>query len=156
LRKLRITFTSFIFALLGIAAFFGPWLVEFLYDDRYLTAGVIVVLIACFGIPRAIGMTYDAAALAVGDSKSYFLLTFVRATLATIGLVVGVSIGGLVGALVGQFLAVLASYPALVWLSVRLGVWDRMHDAAFAFLGSLIFVAAIFWNWEAIVLLAQS
>lgn len=154
LRKLRVMITLCVFFLLGITAFFGPWLVDFLYDDRYLSAGAIVVLIACCGFPQAIGMTYDAAALAGGDSKAYFLFSFIRAVLTIAGLLIGVSVGGLLGALVGQFLATLAVYPALVWLSVRFGVWDKLHDAVFALVGLLISIAAILLHWTKIANLA--
>ncbi len=154
LRKLRVMITLCVFFLLGITAFLGPWLVDFLYDDRYLSAGAIVVLIACCGFPQAIGMTYDAAALAGGDSKAYFLFSFIRAVFTIGGLLIGVSVGGLLGALVGQFLATLAVYPALVWLSVRFGVWDKLHDAVFALVGLLISIAAILLHWTKIANLA--
>lgn len=156
LRKLRVVITSFIFVPLAIAAFFGPWLVDFLYDERYASAGAIVVLISCFSFPLAIGMTYDAAALAVGNSKAYSLLSFTKATLTLIGLIIGVSVGGLVGALVGQFVGMLLFYPALVWLSVRLGTWDVLHDLCFTVLGALIVIGAFWMHWPDIMLLANA
>jgi O-antigen/teichoic acid export membrane protein len=154
LRKLRVTVTSLIFVPLAVAAFFGPWIVDFLYDDRYLSAGAVVVLISCFSFPLAVGMTYDVAALAVGNSKAYALLSFAKASFALIGLIIGVSLGGLVGALVGQFVGMLAFYPALAWLSVRLGTWDPLHDGGFAILGALIATCAFWIHWSEIVLLA--
>jgi O-antigen/teichoic acid export membrane protein len=154
LRKLRVMITLGVFSLLGVMAFFGPWLVAFLYDDRYLSAGAIVVLIACCGFAQAIGMTYDAAALAGGDSKAYFLFSFIRAALTIAGLLTGISVAGLVGALAGQFLATLAVYPALVWLSVKFGVWDKLHDAAFALIGLLICAIALLLHWPEILMLA--
>lgn len=153
LRKLRVLATSGLFVLISMFALGGPWLVEFLYDDRYLSAGAIVVLIACASFPVVIGMTYDAAALAAGNSKAFCLLSMLKATLTILGLVIGVSLGGVVGALVGQFLATLAAYPALVALSLRVGVWDPLHDLGFALVGLLLGALAVVLHWEKIVML---
>ncbi|KQI73345.1 polysaccharide biosynthesis protein [Loktanella sp. 5RATIMAR09] len=154
LRKLRSSITLLIFVPLAIAAFFGPSIVDILYDDRYISAGTIVVLISCFSFPLAIGLTYDSAALAVGNSKAYALLSFTKASLALLGLFIGVSLGGLVGALVGQFLGMIAFYPFLAWLSVRLGTWDPLHDGGFTILGAAIMACAFWIHWPEIVLLA--
>lgn len=154
LRKLRVMITSSSFVLLGILAFSGQWLVAFMYDDRYLPAGAIVVLIACFGFAIVVGKTYDAAALAFGQSKAFFFLSFIGATFNVVGLLIGVSVGGLVGALVGQLLGTLATYPALVWLAVRMKVWDPLHDAGFALLGLFIAGIAIWQNLAEITMLS--
>lgn len=154
LRKLRVLATSGLFLLIGAFALSGPWVVEFLYDDRYLPAGGIVVLIACFSFPVVIGMTYDLAALAAGNSRAFCLLNMLKAALTILGLVVGVTMGGLVGALVGQLLATLATYPALVVLSRRLGVWDPLHDLLFGIVGLLLAAMAIWWNWAEIAMLS--
>ena len=156
LRRLRIAITSGILLLLAIFLYWGPWLVDIMYDDRYRSAGGILVLIAAFGIPVVIGLTYDAAALAVGESRAFFFLSFIRASFTIIGLLVGVSFGGLVGGLVGQFAATLAAYPPLIALSRRLGVWDPLHDLAFAVLGILLASTAIGLNWHAIAALTAT
>ena len=151
LRKLRTTVSAIIFVLLAILAFIGPWLVDVMYDDRYLSAGVIVVLLSCFSFPVVVGMTYDAAALAAGKSSYFFFLSCMSATLTVIGLYFGVQWGGLVGALVGKMLGTVATYPIIVWLAWRLGVWDALHDLAFALIGLAIATAALWWHWPSIV-----
>lgn len=154
LRKMRVLVTFSLLMLLGGLAFIGPLLVELMYDDRYLSAGAVVVLIACINVPVVIGLTYDQAALAAGESRRFFFLTSIKASLTIMGLLIGVTSGGLVGALIGQGIGILAAYPALVWLSSRLGVWDPLHDLGFAVLGLLVASGAIWWNWDAIALLA--
>lgn len=153
LRRMRVLVTGGLMALTTLAAFLGVWVVELLYDARYHDAGAVVVLVACLQIPTIIGLTYDNAALAAGDSRKFFVVTVVKATLVVTGLFVGVQVGGLTGALVGQWVAVVAAYPALVWLVVRLGAWDPLHDLAFAVLGILCMTLALWWNWPAILAL---
>ena len=154
LRKMRVLMTAGLLLLLGGLAFAGPWLVDLMYDDRYLSAGAVVVLIACINIPLAIGLTYDQAALAAGESRRYSFLTMTKAIFVILGLWIGVQTGGLIGALIGQSLGNIAAYPALVWLSSRLGVWDPLHDVGFAVLGLMLACGAIWWNWDAIAALA--
>lgn len=143
LRQMRFVMTGTIFILLAVMAFGGEWLVDLLYDPRYSTAGAILVLIAVVQIPSVIGMTYDQAALAAGDSRTYFLLTAMRAVLLVTGLIVGAEWLGLVGALLGQALASLAVYPLLIWLARKHKAWDPLHDIVFAGVGLLIAVSAI-------------
>ena len=154
LRKMRVLMTAGLLLLLGGLAFAGPWLVDLMYDDRYLSAGAVVVLIACINIPLAIGLTYDQAALAAGESRRYSFLTMTKAIFVILGLWIGVQTGGLIGALIGQGLGNIAAYPALVWLSSRLGVWDPLHDVGFAVLGLMLACGAIWWNWDALAALA--
>ena len=154
LRRMRVMVTGGLIALAALAAMVGVWLVDVLYDERYHSAGAVAVLVACLQIPSIIGLTYDHAALAAGDSRRFFFATFVRATLTIIGLFVGVQLFGLTGALIGQWLALILSYPALVWLVARLGAWDPLHDLGFALLGALVTVAALWNSWTEIVALA--
>jgi len=154
LRKMRNMISASLMAMLAIVALSGPWLVELLYDDRYRDAGAIVVLVACVQIPVIIGLTYDQAALAAGDSRRFLLVSATRAVLVVAGIFIGVQMAGLPGAIIGQGLGTLAAYPALVWLAVRLEVWDASHDLGFAALGLLCIMAAVLGNWQALALLA--
>ena len=154
LRRMRITATGALALLTLLLAFGGVWLVQIMYDDRYQAAGGIVVLIAALQMPALIIMTCDQAALAMGDSRRFFVLTLVRAGLVVAGMLAGLQIGGLTGALVGQGLANIAAYPVLVWLIARHGAWDPLHDAGFALFGLLMGGAAVWLNWDAVAGLA--
>lgn len=150
MRQMRFLLTGAVFVLLAIMAFAGEAIVALLYDPRYAPAGAVLVLIAVVQIPTIIGMTYDQAALAAGDSRNYFLLTFARAVFLVTGMIVGAEYGGLIGALAGQTLAAIAVYPLLIWLARRHGVWDGLHDLSFAILGLALASAAIFMDRRAI------
>jgi O-antigen/teichoic acid export membrane protein len=155
LRKMRTLITGGLLAMLAVIAFCGVWLVDLLYDDRYRDAGAVVVLIACMQIPVVIGLTYDQAALAAGDSRRFLLVSATKAALVVTGIFLGVQAGGVMGAILGQGLAIVAAYPALVWLATRTGVWDWAHDIGFAGLGLCCAMLAIWWNWQPIMALAR-
>lgn len=155
LRKMRFVVSVALMVMLGAFAALGVWLVEFLYDPRYVMAGAIVVLIAVMQVPQIVGLTYDQAALAAGDSKRFFVLALARATLMIAGLLIGLDINGLTGALIGQGVAMVAVYPVVVWLSVRMGAWDPLHDIAIALLGIALGAFAIWLNAGALVELSS-
>jgi O-antigen/teichoic acid export membrane protein len=134
----------------------GVWLVALMYDPRYAMAGAVVVVLACAQMPMLIVQTYDQAALAAGDSRSFFVLAAVRAALMVLCLVAGLEVGGLMGGLIGQGAAFLLAYPAVVWLARRMGAWDGLHDAVFFALAAVAAAIALRVNWPAIVALAET
>lgn len=156
LRRMRIAVTSALLALVSILALSGVWLVDLLYDDRYRMAGPIVTLLACAQIPLLIVQTYDQAALARGDSRSFFVLSFLRACLMAGGILAGLQLAGLLGALLGQAVAYALSYPVFVWLARRSGAWDPLHDLVFAVIGLGAALAAVWLNADAISTLATA
>lgn len=154
-RRLRMPLTAALVALLIGLALFGVALVRLLYDPRYDAAGAVVVLIACAMIVPVITVTYDQAALASGDGRAFFTLAGLKAGLLIAGLLAGVELAGLFGALVGQGLAMLAIYPATIWLARRQGAWDPLHDFGFAGIGALGIILAIWLNLEPITALIR-
>lgn len=153
LRRMRFALTTGLMALVLLMAFVGQPLIDFLYDARYRDAGAIVVLLACFQIPVIIGMSYDQAALAAGDSRGFFVLSVAKASLKMGLLLVGASGWGLIGALFGLILASLLTYPVNIWLAVRSRAWDPLHDAVFAVIGGAGGALAVWLNWGAITAL---
>lgn len=150
LRMMRYGLTASLLSLIAIMALFGPALVAFLYDDRYMMAMPIVTLIACAQIPAVVGMSYEQAALAAGDSRSFFLLSATRAVLQVSLLIAGVMMFGLAGAIGAMGLALLLAYPVLIWLSRRHRVWDARHDLLFFTLGAGLTVFALTLHWDLI------
>lgn len=149
-RKLRFALTGAIMGLLVIMAFIGPALTQFLYDARYVSAGPMVTLISVAMIPAVIGMTYDQAALAAGDSRSFFAFSATRAVVQVSLLVLGVTQFGLVGAMVAMGLAGIMVHPVLIWLARRHGVWDPLHDLGYGVIGGGLGATAIWLHWGAI------
>jgi O-antigen/teichoic acid export membrane protein len=150
---MRGAMTAGLLALLAGMALAGPWLVGVLYDPRYLAAGAIVTLVACAQMPAVVGMTYDQAALAAGDSRAFFWVLLAKAVLQSAGFVLGAEAGGLVGAVAGQGIALTLAHPLIIWLARRHGVWDARHDAAGFALAAVAIGAALWWNAAAIAAL---
>lgn len=147
-RKLRSGITAGLLCLSMILAFAGPGLVDFLYDDRYAMSGAMVTLLSCLLMPGLIVLTYDQAALAAGDSKSYFVYSAARAG-AQIGFVwLGIAQFGLIGAIFGMGLASVATYPFTIWISRRHSVWDPLHDLVFASLTIIPSALALWVHWD--------
>ena len=153
LRRLRMLATAGMIALVMVPAFFGGWLIALLYDPRYLAAGGVVVLISAMQIPAIIGVTYDQAALAAGDSKRFFVLAATRAAFVVTGMVIGITYWGLPGALAGQGAAMLAAHPVVGWLASRQGAWDPLNDLGFYVIGGALATLALWLNWPLIVAL---
>ncbi len=154
LRKLRMLATAGMLALVMVPALFGQWLIEFLYDPRYLAAGGMVVLVSVMQIPPIIAVTYDQAALAAGDSRNFFVLALTRSVLVVLGMVIGITYWGLPGAMIGNGLALFAALPVVAWLASKQGAWDPLHDAVYYVLAVILGGFALWWNWPLIEALA--
>ena len=150
LARLRYGISGGVIGLLVLMALAGPWLVDLLYDPRYGSAGGIVVLLGVGLIPQVIGMTYDQAALAAGDSRRFFLYNAVRSSLQVGLLLVGVILAGLTGAIIGMSLSMVLAHAVLIWLARAHGVWDVRHDAFFAALGLGAAALALWLHWDVI------
>ena len=153
LRKMRYGLTGAVMGLLLIMAYLGPWLVGVLYDPRYIASGAIVTVICVALIPQVIGMTYDQAALAAGDSRRFFIFSAVRSTLQVSLLLIGAYQAGLAGALLGMGLAMLLSHPVLIWLARTHGVWDARHDLIFALCAAALGGGALWLHADTIAMM---
>lgn len=152
-RRLRFLITAALMSSLLMLVLVGVKLVSLLYDPRYAMAGGVVVIIGCAQIMQVIGLTYDQAALAAGDSRRFFLLFAVRAVLHLSLFVAGLELGGVPGAIAGQALAMILFHPLIIWLARLHGVWDPLHDATFVLVGMLGGAVALWVNWDAVVAL---
>ncbi len=150
LRFMRYLMTGGLIGLMGVLAIIGPWLVEFLYDDRYIHAGAMLVLISLSMMPTAIGVSYDRAALAAGDSRHFFIVSVARGTFGVLFLLIGVYYWGITGAIAGYGLASVVVHPFLVRLSIKHKVWDPEHDAIFFVVTAALAIGAVWLHLDAI------
>lgn len=148
--RMRYGLTAGVLVLLAVMALAGPWLVTVLYDPRYAASGAILVAVAIALMPQVIGMTYDQAALAAGDSRRFFVFSACRAVLQVGFLLVGASQFGVMGAIAGTGVAMVLAHGVLIWLARCHGVWDARHDAGFAIVGMLVAGLALWLHGGAI------
>ena len=144
MRKFKSAYTGGSLLLLFIIGSLAQPIVGLLYDLRYAYAASVVAMLACAQMPVIVGLTYDRAALAAGDSKNFFLLMAARAFGQTLGFLIGLQLAGLTGAIIGMAVAVTLLHPAIILLARKHRAWDAGHDAAF-FALSAGMAAVVLW-----------
>lgn len=153
LARIRFFVTGGLILALAFLALTGPWIVHFLYDDRYRSAGGVMVAICAVQMIVVVFLTYDQAALAQGDSKGFFVVSAAKATLQTGGFLIGAHFLGLAGAMIGQAVGMVLYMPVIARLAWRHKVWDARHDLVFL-LVAIVFGAFALWvNWDHVGLL---
>ena len=147
-RRARFAMTSTVFAMQFTMAFAGIWIVDLLYDARFLPAGSIVVAVACMNVPYLIGMSYDYSALGRGDSRGVFNLLLAKAIVQTLLFIAGMEFLGVVGALMGVWLSQILVHPLVVRLAWKHGAWDPWHDFIYAMVGLFLTAAVLWFHWD--------
>lgn len=150
LRRVRFALTALLLAMMVPLALGGVWLVDLLYDARYTVSGAIVVMVSIALLPQILIMTYDAVALARGDSRGFFIVVAVRAFFLVTMMVFAVPGAGIVGAVLAIGLSPVLSYPLLVRLARRHGAWDPLHDAAMGAFAAFLVPCALWLHWAAL------
>lgn len=134
LARTRAGLTALLLVAAIALAWVGPPLVELLYDQRYHTAGGILVAIACIQMIQIIPISYEYSALAAADSRGFFIMQSSRALIYFVLVAVGAFLFGLAGLLAAQALAQVLCYPVTVWLARQHKAWDPRHDLIAAML----------------------
>ena len=96
--RLRFILSGGGLVMLGGLALIGPPVGRAALRRPLSAAGAIVVAVALVQMPETIGMTYDQSALAAGDSRGYFWLQALKATVQTVAFLIGHLIGRAWGA----------------------------------------------------------
>jgi O-antigen/teichoic acid export membrane protein len=151
--RLRFYVTGALIACLSLLSLGGPWIVDLLYDDRYASAGGVMVAISAVQMISVVFLTYDQAALARGDSRGFFKVSLAKATLQTLGFLIGAHYFGLAGAMLGQAIGILLYFPVIAHLAWRHKVWDARHDMLYLVLALALGALAIWVNWAHVALL---
>lgn len=107
----------------------GPWIVDVMYDDRYIDAGLMLQILAAGAIPHLLVVTAERGLLAFGDSFRHMALQVSSAALFVVGLGLGAIVGGTIGLMVGGALARLVAYGPYAALSRRYGFGTPGLDA---------------------------
>jgi len=154
IRRIRFRFTLAFLACQLALSLLGVLIIGILYDDRFHASGGVVVAVALMNIPSLIGMTYENAAMAAGDSRSVFVLNATRAILQAGLFLAGIRLGGLTGAFIGFAAGHVLAHAMVVRVAVRHGAWDPLHDASMALIGAGGAALALWFHADDLMVLA--
>lgn len=101
LQQFRKRVLTFSFVLVAVVAFTSEKIVEILYDERYHAAGAFVVAITISNAAALIGLGYNNALLALGESRTYSWVMTFSTILRIIGIIAGFHSFGILGMIAG-------------------------------------------------------
>ncbi|MFN4098611.1 MAG: oligosaccharide flippase family protein [Pararhodobacter sp.] len=132
LRRIRFMLSALLVAGVAPLALGGVYIVDLLYDDRYIASGAVTMIVSMALLPQMLGLTYDQVTLASGDSRGFFTLNATRAAILVTLLMLLVPQMGIPGAPIAMAGTALLSYPLQLRLARKHGAWDGLHDAVMA------------------------
>ncbi len=151
--KARRLVVASILALSAVLAFTGVPLIEFLYDPRYHMAGVMVVLFSLSMVPQVVLDGYTGALLSRGDSRNFFFLLALTATIQVAIMLWGVPRYGVIAAILAPGIAALLAYPLRIHIVRRHQAWDALGDFSFLALGLALNGLAVWLVWDEVLTL---
>jgi len=151
LRKIRFMLSTFLICAVTPLALGGVYIVDILYDDRYVTSGAITMLVSMAMLPQMLGLTYDQVALAQGDSRGFFRLNAARAVILVTSLITFVPMFGLPGGPLSMILMAVLTYPLQVHLARKHGAWDKLHDGVMALVAALLIAIVLAIHGETLM-----
>ncbi len=131
-------------------AMIAPWFVSLIYDDRYVLAGPIAVILCMANVPLVVFSGVINAVLTKGDSFRTMIMNVTNALLQTGFMYVFVMSIGIVGAALAIGLTQLLTYPLLAVFLRRYGSWDIRGDLALMSGGLMATGLACAWHWNEI------
>ena len=123
---------------------FGPQVVGFLYDDRYLNAGWMLQILASGAVLCAVFTPIEVVLLAMGNSYRHLLMLMTRSFWLLVAMVAGGILAGPTGLIIGFAVSPVLYYPFLAGLVRRYNVWLPLLDFAALFV-SAVAVGVGFW-----------
>lgn len=128
-------------------ALVGIPLVDLLYDDRYVAAGPMLLILALSQLPGAVLVGNSRLLLAEGDSRSFAHLEIFRGFLK-IGLLIGLFwLWGVFGVLITSLFMFMATYPLQQYYLARYKGTDLPRDAAFILFSLLVAAIVVWQHW---------
>lgn len=136
-----------------VLAYGGPWLMDLLYDDRYMLAGPIAVLLCMANVPLIVLNGVMDAALSRGDSLRFMLMNVATAVCQLALVYIAVQTFSVAGAALAIGAAPLLTYPLLVVFLRRYHNWDPVGELGLMTVGFMVTGGAAWLHWDQILLL---
>ncbi|MEO9576791.1 MAG: oligosaccharide flippase family protein [Tateyamaria sp.] len=147
LRKVRLFTIGLAFPMFFAVSFMAQPIIELLYDDRYVGAGLILALMALNMAVPTLSATYQNLLLAKGRSDLHALLMFLWATGTVAGIVLGFLTFGLVGSLVGVGLAMSLMFFINIAIAMRRGYATVSLDIVAFFIIVVVYLMTL-WTLD--------
>ena len=107
-------------AFLAMAAL-APWIIGFLYDDRYALVGPYLTMMALANAFAVLPLVYQKTLLALGDSRTHAFVTGSASALRITAVFAGFWVAGVPGMLIADGLALLVVFAFSAAIAVRRG-----------------------------------
>ncbi len=138
IHKTRIQLNAaYAFVCIGLA-FIGDWLIQFMYDDRYLGAGWMLQVLALGQIGRVYTGTLRPFLIACGDSFSQMVTSTASAFILVAFFAIGHWFGGPHGMIIGYAASGFVMHPIMVLFAHKHGYRCMGADMGLAVLACLI------------------
>ena len=147
LYKVRLTLILPSWGLAVLFVFFGTWVMELLYDERYHESGVMLQQLGAGTLVACLWGSYSGVLLARGKVAAMTTLTAIQIICQFSMMVIGNHYGGSAGLVMGVAAANWLVYPAYAWVMSRNGLWQQKLDMPF--LGISVLILA--WAWSSLV-----
>lgn len=121
-----------------ILAFSGVFLIDLMYDDRYVMAGPMLMVLCLAYVPRIVFVGTGALMLAQGDSRRFMYYVGSLAVVQTAALIIGVKLFGVFGAIVSHAVAILLTSPLRIHYARRYEAWDWKGETLLLVLGLMV------------------
>jgi len=133
------------FPIFIILILFGRDLIHLMYDDRYQSAGLFLVILATGSAIACQRTLFGMVFIATGDIFGHTIIKAVAATAHILATISGYLMYGVIGMLIANVVAQAAIYPFEAWRLQRKGLWLPVFDLA-VFAGYLVLGTISFYS----------
>ena len=116
----------------------GQWVIDLLYDDRYLDAGWILQILSVGYLGRILSITYGDVLMAKGQTLIIMRFTITFTCIQFASMFVGFFFAGSPGVVVGIAIAEWLTYLVYAAYFARLSLWQPELDFPIVLLGGLL------------------
>ena len=138
LRKARFVLLLLSAAFAVFLVLCGQWVIDLLYDDRYIDAGWILQILSVGYLGRILSITYGDVLMAKGQTLIIMRFTITFTCIQFASMFVGFFFAGSPGVVVGIAIAEWLTYLVYAAYFARLSLWQPELDFPMVLLGGLL------------------
>ncbi len=147
IHKTRVRLNAIYTLVCVVLAFFGGFLITFLYDERYHEAVWMLQVLAVGQIGRVFTGTLRPVLTACGDSFSQMITSAASAALLVIFIVVGGFLGQAAGVIIAYSICGIAMHPIMIYFAHKHGYHCAKADMGLA-LGATLVCLSGWWLFD--------